>query len=108
MSGIAPLPDPPYTAVIFSNIRTQGDNGYTVMGTRMQLLAQKQPGYLGYETARDEAGFGITVSYWADDAAAQAWKHVEEHAVAQQRGRDVWYADYQVRVATVGRAYGPA
>jgi heme-degrading monooxygenase HmoA len=107
VSPIAPLPEPPYTAVIFSSIRTEGDQGYAVMGLRMQELARAQPGYLGYESARDEDGFGITVSYWADDAAAQAWKQIHEHAVAQQRGRDTWYADYQVRVATVNRAYGP-
>ena len=107
MTGIAPLPEPPYTAVIFSNLRTEGDQGYAVMGERMQELAKEQPGYLGYESARDEDGFGITVSYWVDDAAARAWKQVHEHAVAQQRGRETWYADYQVRVATVGRAYGP-
>ncbi len=106
MTGIAPLPEPPYTAVIFSNLRTAGDNGYAVMGERMQALAKEQPGYLGYESARDEAGFGITVSYWTDDDAARAWKQVHEHAIAQQRGREVWYVDYQVRVATVGRAYG--
>lgn len=107
MSSIAPLPEPPYTAVIFSNLRTDGDNGYAVMGTRMQELAKSQPGYLGYESARDEQGFGITVSYWADDDAARAWKQIQEHAVAQQRGLEVWYSDYQVRVATVNRAYGP-
>lgn len=107
MTGIAPLPEPPYTAVIFSNLRTDGDHGYTTMGARMQALAADQPGYLGYESARDEVGFGITVSYWTDDAAARAWKDVHEHAIAQQRGRETWYADYQVRVATVGRSYGP-
>ncbi|MBO9524234.1 MAG: antibiotic biosynthesis monooxygenase [Nocardioidaceae bacterium] len=77
------------------------------MADRMVTLAQEQPGFLGYESTRDEDGFGITVSYWADEDAARAWKQVHEHAIAQQRGRDVWYADYQVRVATVGRAYGP-
>ncbi|MCX6395725.1 MAG: antibiotic biosynthesis monooxygenase [Propionibacteriales bacterium] len=107
MSSIAPLPEPPYTAVIFSNVRTDGDHGYAVMGARMQKLAAAQAGYLGYESARDEHGFGITVSYWADDQAAGAWKQVHEHAVAQQRGRETWYSDYQVRVATVSRAYGP-
>ncbi|RYF44805.1 MAG: antibiotic biosynthesis monooxygenase [Comamonadaceae bacterium] len=107
MSAIAPLPEPPYTAVVFSNVRTAGDNGYNVMGARMQELAKSQPGYLGYESARDASGFGITVSYWADDAAARAWKQVHEHAVAQDRGREAWYSDYQVRVATVERAYGP-
>lgn len=107
MSLIASLPEPPYTAVIFSNIRTTGDNGYNVMGQRIQELAKAQPGYLGYESARDAGGFGITVSYWRDDAAARAWKQVQEHAVAQERGREVWYSDYQVRVATVERSYGP-
>ncbi len=108
MTGIAALPQPPYTAVIFTNLRTEGDHGYVVMGRRRQELAQQQPGYLGYESAHDEAGFGITVSYWSDDNAARAWKAVNEHAVAQQRGRDAWYSDYQVRVATVARAYGPS
>lgn len=106
MTGIAELPEPPYTAVIFSNLRTEGDQGYGVMAERMQALAREQPGFLGYESARDEAGFGVTVSYWVDDAAARAWKGVHEHAVAQDRGRETWYADYQVRVATVGRSYG--
>lgn len=107
MTGIADLPEPPYTAVIFSSLRTDGDHGYAVMGARMQELAREQPGYLGYESAREDSGFGITVSYWVDDDAARAWKQVHEHTVAQQRGRDAWYADYQVRVARVERAYGP-
>ena len=99
------LPEPPYTAVIFTSTRTDGDNGYAVMGERMQALAKEQPGYLGYEAAR-EGAFGITVSYWVDDTAAANWKRVHEHTVAQQRGRDAWYVDYRVHVATVTRAYG--
>jgi heme-degrading monooxygenase HmoA len=85
-------PEPPYTAVIFTSTRTDGDNGYAVMGDRMQELAKAQPGYLGYESAR-EGSFGITVSYWVDDAAAAAWKQVHEHLGAQERGRSRWYAD---------------
>ncbi|MFL6107911.1 MAG: antibiotic biosynthesis monooxygenase family protein [Marmoricola sp.] len=104
---IAELPEPPYTAVIFTSARTEGDQGYAVMGARMEELARSQPGYLGYESARDADGFAITVSYWLDDDAARAWKLVAEHAVAQQRGKQTWYSGYQVRVATVGRAYGP-
>ena len=103
---IAELPEPPYTAVIFSNVRTPDDNGYAVMAERMQALARQQPGFLGYESSR-ENGLGITVSYWADDDAARSWKQVHEHTIAQQRGRETWYADYQVRVATVTRSYGP-
>ncbi|SDD61857.1 antibiotic biosynthesis monooxygenase family protein [Nocardioides lianchengensis] len=105
--SIASTPEPPYTAVVFTSLRTEGDQGYARMAERMDLLAQEQPGYLGIEAARDAGGLGITVSYWVDDAAAAAWKQVAEHLVAQERGRDVWYADYRVRVATVTRAYGP-
>jgi len=106
MGPIADLPEPPYTAVIFSSIRTPGDNGYAVMAARMEELARVQPGYLGFESSR-ENGLGITVSYWVDDEAARAWKQVHEHTIAQQRGATTWYADYQVRVATVQRSYGP-
>jgi heme-degrading monooxygenase HmoA len=105
MSGIAATPEPPYIAVVFTSLRTQGDNGYGSMVMRMDELAAKQPGYLGHESARDDVG--ITVSYWIDEDAARAWKQVAEHVVAQQRGRDVWYSDYRVRVASVLREYGP-
>lgn len=102
---IAQTPEPPYTVVIFTSLRTDGDNGYGAMSKRMVELAGQQPGYLGVESARED--LGITVSYWVDDAAAAAWKQVAEHLIAQERGRAAWYVDYQVRVATVTRSYGP-
>lgn len=102
---IAHTPEPPYTAVIFTSLRTEGDQGYAVMSQRMLELAAQQPGFLGVESAREDVG--LTVSYWVDDDAARAWKQVAEHLVAQERGRSTWYSDYQVRVATVTRSYGP-
>jgi len=102
---IANTPEPPYTAVIFTSLRTDEDRGYAVMSRRMEELAAARPGYLGIESAREQVG--ITVSYWTDEAAAAAWKQVAEHVVAQERGRSTWYADYQVRIATVSRSYGP-
>ena len=100
----ADTPEPPYVAVIFTSVRTEGDHGYAAMSAVIEKLAAEQPGYLGVEAARDD-GVGITVSYWADDAAALAWKQVAAHLVAQNRGRAAWYSDYRVRVATVNRAY---
>jgi heme-degrading monooxygenase HmoA len=106
--ALASTPQPPYTAVIFSSVRTPHDDvGYAETAQEMERLAAQQPGYLGIESARGE-GFGITVSYWATAADARAWKAVAEHRVAQQRGRDAWYRSYRVRVATVEREYGHA
>lgn len=108
---IAGTPEPPYTAVIFTSVRTDRDRGYAAMAAAMQALAVAQPGYLGIESAREGSAadnLGITVSYWRDAVAAQQWKQVAAHLVAQDQGRAVWYRDYRVRVATVERDYGPA
>lgn len=103
----ADLPEPPYYAVVFSSQRNNADGeGYSAAAERMLELAAQQPGYLGAESVRDDAGFGITVSYWRDEAAILAWKHQAEHAATRARGRADWYQRYQLRVARVERAYG--
>jgi heme-degrading monooxygenase HmoA len=108
MSRFAATPEPPYYAVIFSAQRTEGDHGYAAMAARMMELALAQPGCLGAESTRDDEGFGITVSYWRDEASLIAWKAQAEHMVAQRLGRERWYAHYELRVARVERAYsGP-
>ena len=103
---LASTPTPPYYAVIFTSLRTEGDRGYDQMAERMVTLASQQPGFLGVESARTEGGLGITVSYWASEEAIVAWKAQADHQIAQQTGRRVWYSDYQLRVARVEREYG--
>jgi heme-degrading monooxygenase HmoA len=99
----ARTPRPPYTAVIFTSVRTPDETGYSETSERMEELAARQPGYLGIEHARGE--LSITVSYWSSPDAAAAWKGVAEHELAQRIGRERWYAGYRVRIATVERAY---
>ena len=101
---IAKTPEPPYYAVIFSSLRTEGDNGYGEMVERMMALASQQPGYLGVESARE--GIGITVSYWRSLEEIAAWKRVLDHLEAQRRGRADWYKAYRTRIAKVERDYG--
>jgi heme-degrading monooxygenase HmoA len=103
---LAATPTPPYYAVIFTSLRTEGDRGYGQMAERMVTLASQQPGFLGVESARTEGGLGITVSYWASEEAIVAWKAQADHQIAQHTGRRVWYSDYQLRVAKVEREYG--
>lgn len=104
MELIAGTPEPPYYAVVFTSIRTDGDNGYAAMTARMEQLAALQPGFLGMESARQK--IGITVSYWADLESISNWKADMEHRRAQELGREQWYASYSVRIARVERAYG--
>ncbi|SEN38443.1 Heme-degrading monooxygenase HmoA [Pseudomonas sp. ok272] len=102
---IANTPLAPYYAVIFTSLRTDGDHGYGQAAARMVELARQQPGFLGVESARDADGLGITVSYWASEAAILAWKRHSEHGETREQGRTTWYEAFHTRVCKVERAY---
>ena len=101
---IAKTPEPPYYAVIFTSLRTEGDEGYGQMAQRMVELASKQPGFLGVESAREDVG--ITVSYWADLESIKRWKSNAEHMEAQRLGRKKWYSSFKTRIVKVESDYG--
>ena len=101
---LAKTPKPPYFAVIFSTIRTNVDEGYLEMAEKMEVLAQKQEGYLGIESARSDVG--ITVSYWSSLDAILKWKNNTEHTVARKLGKELWYKKYQLRICKVEHEYG--
>jgi len=104
MTTISNTPKPPYYAVIFTSLRTSGDNGYNEMASRMIELAEQQEGFLGIESAREE--LGITVSYWSDLESIKAWKMNSEHKDAQKKGHENWYSSFRVRISKVEREYG--
>ena len=94
-------------AVIFVSERTGADDvGYAEAASAMERLAALQPGYRGIDNARGGDGIGITVSYWADDASAAAWRDDPEHARIRELGRARWYNWYRLYVTRVTRGYG--
>jgi len=106
-SALARTPQPPYWAVVFTSLRTLADEpGYARTAERMVELARRQVGYLGHESARDERGLGITVSYWESLDAIERWRTDQEHLEAQRLGRERWYACFRLRVCRVEREHG--
>ena len=112
---IANTPPPPYYAVIFSSVLRNHSSGnclendekneaYFLTAKKMLDLAAVQQGFLGFESAREE--LGISVSYWESEEAIRKWKTQTEHQIAQQKGREVWYANYRIRICRVEREYG--
>jgi len=101
---IAKTPTVPYYAVIFTSLRTEGDNGYGSMAEEMDELAKQQEGYLGIESARND--LGITISYWRSIEDIKNWKANTRHLLAQKQGREKWYEQYKVRICKVERDYG--
>jgi heme-degrading monooxygenase HmoA len=50
----------------------------------------------------------LSLSFWRDEAAIAAWRQLEAHRTAQQKGRGGIFRDYRLRVAGVIRDYGMA
>lgn len=93
----------PYYAVIFTSTQTKNTVGYSEMAEHMEILAKKQKGFLGIDSARNEVG--ITASYWESLEDIKNWKQQSEHLIAQQKGRKDWYSWYHVRICKVEREY---
>jgi len=93
----------PYYAVIFSNTRTEIEEGYSEMAQQMEDLARQQPGFIDFESTRD--GLGISISYWETREDIANWKANTAHLMAQQKGISDWYKWYKVRICVVEREY---
>ena len=96
----------PYYAVIFSSLRTATEEGYSEWNEKLFKLVENIPGYLGYESYRNENGHGVTISYWKNLDALKQWKENNLHRKAQELGREKWYTQYKIRVCKVENEYG--
>lgn len=94
----------PYYAVIFTSVHGDDLEGYSEAARRMDNLARKQPGFLGFETAR-EGKQGISVSYWSSLESIKEWKNNIDHLATQKQGKAKWYSEYKIRIAKVEREY---
>lgn len=74
----------------------------------MSELVQDADGFLGierFQSVSTENKF-VSLSFWRDEAAVEAWRNTLRHRMAQSAGRDGVFHDYRLRVAQVVRDYG--
>ncbi|PEE31516.1 antibiotic biosynthesis monooxygenase [Bacillus toyonensis] len=95
----------PYYAVIFTSNLSNDTTDYSTVAETMEELAKQQPGFLGVESARDNSGLGITISYWESLEAIKNWKKNALHKEAKKRGREQWYENFHLRVCLVEKEY---
>lgn len=101
----ASTPSPPYYAVIFTSLKMEVTDGYNDTSEGMLELVHQQAGFLGYESFRNENGFGVTISYWRALEDIKKWKENDPHLWAQEQGRTRWYKNYKVRICKVENDY---
>lgn len=101
--NLANTPKPPYFAVVFTSVLNTDVTDYEETSDRMEGMVKQQPGFLGFESARED--LGITVSYWKDEASILNWSTNLEHKEAQRLGKEKFYKSYFIRICKVERAY---
>ena len=94
-----------YLVTFLSKRHQKDDRIYRTVAQDMIQLAKKQPGFIRIESWRNSEGFGVTLSWWKDEASIKAWRQNTEHLIAQKRGKKDWYAQYEVFITKVERHY---
>jgi heme-degrading monooxygenase HmoA len=95
--------EPPLAAgqvvtVFRSRLRPDAIDEYEPRATEMFALAQTMPGLVDVKSFAADDGERVTLVTFADAESQRAWREHPEHRLAQQAGRDRFYAEYSIQV----------
>jgi len=80
---------------------------YLDLAAELRPLLDKIDGFISIERFESiyEPGKMLSLSFFRDEAAVNAWRNIEEHRRAQIAGRAEIFSDYRLRIAGVIRDY---
>jgi|SRR5579885_3577543 heme-degrading monooxygenase HmoA len=96
-------------AVIFEGRPADGQKqNYLDIAAGLRPLLSEIDGFISIERFESlyEPGKILSLSFWRDEQAVEAWRTLEAHRAAQAKGRAEVFKDYRLRVAGVLRDYG--
>jgi heme-degrading monooxygenase HmoA len=81
---------------------------YLDLAAALRPLLDQIDGFISIERFESltESGKILSLSFFRDEAAVQAWRNTMEHRAAQAQGRAGVFRDYRLRIADVIRDYG--
>ena len=94
-------------AVIFEVWPDRRDD-YLDIAAELRPHLKEIDGFISVERFESltEKGKMLSLSFFRDEAAVEAWRNVAEHRAAQAKGRGGIFKDYRLRIAGVIRDYG--
>lgn len=95
-------------AVIFEVIPTNaGKAEYLAIAANLREHLADTPGLISIERFQSLADPDklLSLSFWQDEAAVAQWRNLEEHRVAQSKGRNSLFQNYRIRVGSISRDY---
>src|SRR5690242_21419109 len=80
---------------------------YLDIAAQLRPILEKVHGFISIERFESltEPGKILSLSFFRDEAAVQAWRETNQHRLAQSKGRREIFANYRLRVAGVIRDY---
>jgi len=96
-------------AIIFEVLPAAGrKQDYLDLAAALRAELERIDGFISIERFASLTNEGkiLSLSFFRDEAAVQAWRNLEGHRAAQARGRAGIFSDYRIRVASVLRDYG--
>ena len=81
---------------------------YLDLAAELRPILEKIDGFISIERFESltEKGKILSLSFFRDEAAVQAWRNIPEHRRTQAKGRAKIFGDYRLRIAGVIRDYG--
>ena len=92
------------TVVVFrSRLVPDVPESYGPRAAEMLGYAQTMPGFRSFKQFSADDGERVSLIEFETEAQCRAWRDHAEHRKAQQEGRDLYYAEYQLQVCEVIR-----
>lgn len=81
---------------------------YLDIAAELRPLLENIDGFVSIECfeSLSEPGKILSLSFFRDEAAVDAWRNLAEHRKAQRKGRTRLFSNYRLRIAGVVRDYG--
>ncbi|HLM96882.1 MAG TPA: antibiotic biosynthesis monooxygenase [Acidimicrobiales bacterium] len=95
-------PDGPRIVTVFrSRLRPESGAEYHETAQRMLELARSMPGFVDFKAFVADDGERVSIVTFASMAAHRAWRDHPDHRAAQRKGRERFYASYDISVSEV-------
>jgi heme-degrading monooxygenase HmoA len=88
--------------------KAEGKAEYLDIAAHLRPLLDEIDGFISIERfeSLSQPGKILSLSFWRDEAAIEAWRRLDAHRGAQAKGRGQLFEDYRLRIAGVVRDYG--
>ena len=103
-----PLAQGQVMTVFRSRRRDSAEAAYLQVAEEMESAARASAGFVDFKSFEAEDGERVSVVTFASMETHRAWRDHPEHRAAQQRGRDSFYASYDISVGEIiGESHFP-